>query len=288
MCGPRLFACLPLRLFLLSLWRDLEQRRRSIHNRRLCELDLFHVFARREVEHHFRQLLFENRAEAARARAALERLRRNRAKCRVLEGELHFLELDQLGVLLGQRVLRLLEDADERLFVQRLEGHRDRQTADELGDQPQAEQIVRHDLGERVLRLDRRAPRRYVLIEADLTTAGTSLEELLEAVKGAAADEEDVLRVDLDVFLLRVLAATLRRTGRDRTLEDLQQSLLNTFAGDVAGNARVLRLAGDFVDFVDVDDTALALGDVEVTGLKQTHENVLDVFTDVARFGQRA
>src|SRR5690606_21912339 len=50
---------------------------------------------------------------------------------------------------------------------------------------------------------------------------------------------------------------------------------------------RVLRLAGDLVDLVDVDDPALALGQVEVRGLEQTDQDVLDVFTDVAGLGQR-
>ena len=113
------------------------------------------------------------------------------------------------------------------------------------------------------------------------------LDDLLEPVERAAADEQDVLRVDLDVFLLRVLAAALRRNRRDRALEDLEQRLLHAFAGDVARDARVLRLARDLVDLVDVDDAALALGDVEVAGLEQPDEDVLDVLADVARFGQR-
>ena len=124
-------------------------------------------------------------------------------------------------------------------------------------------------------------------VEADLTAAGARLDDLLETVERAAADEENVLRVDLDVFLLRVLAAALRRNRRDRALEDLEQRLLHAFAGHVARDARVLRLARDLVDLVDVDDAALALGDVEVAGLEQTDENVLDVFADVAGFGER-
>jgi len=36
-----------------------------------------------------------------------------------------------------------------------------------------------------------------------------------------AADEEDVVRVDLDELLMRVLAAALRRDVRDRALDDL-------------------------------------------------------------------
>ena len=67
-------------------------------------------------------------------------------------------------------------------------------------------------------------------------------------------DEQHVRGVDLDELLVRVLAAALRRHVRDRALEDLQQGLLDALAGDVPGDRRVLALAGDLVDLVDVDD----------------------------------
>ena len=218
----------------------------------------------------------------------LSALLRDRAQSALLEGDLHFLELEQLRVLLRERVLRLLEDPDERILIERLERHGHRQAADELGDQTVAKQVVRLDFGERILRdLLRLAALHLFLREADLPAAGARLDDLLEAVERAAADEQDVLGVDLDVFLLRMLAAALRRNRRDRALEDLEQRLLHAFAGDVARDARVLRLARDLVDLVDVDDAALALGDVEVARLQQPDENVLDVLTDVARFGER-
>ena len=75
--------------------------------------------------------------------------------------------------------------------------------------------------------------------------------------------------------------------GGHGALEDLEQRLLHALAGDIARNARVLRLARDLVDLVDVDDATLALGDVEIAGLEQSDEDVLDVFADVAGFGQR-
>ena len=59
---------------------------------------------------------------------------------------LHILELEQLRVLLGERVLGLDQDAHERVFVERFEGHHDRKPADQLGDEPEPEQIVRLDL----------------------------------------------------------------------------------------------------------------------------------------------
>ena len=123
--------------------------------------------------------------------------------------------------------------------------------------------------------------------EADLLPAGAGLDDLLQPVERAAADEQDVLGVDLDVFLLRVLPAALGRHRGDGALQNLEQRLLHAFAGDVPGDARVLGFAGDLVDLVDVDDAALALGHVELAGLEQPHQDVLHVLADVAGFGER-
>ena len=73
----------------------------------------------------------------------------------------------------------------------------------------------------------------------------------------------------------------------DRALEDLEQRLLDALARDVAGDRGVVRLARDLVDLVDVDDPALGPGDVEVRGLDQAQQDVLDVLADVARLGER-
>jgi hypothetical protein len=70
------------------------------------------------------------------------------------------------------------------------------------------------------------------------------------------------------------------------TLQDLQQRLLHALARHVARDRRVVRLARDLVDLVDVDDPGLRLLDVEVGGLDQLQEDVLDVLADVAGFRQ--
>src|SRR5215831_2188230 len=136
---------------LLSLRRDLEERRGAVHDRAFRHLDLFDVFARRQVEHDLGEQLLEDCPQASRAGAALERLLGYGAERRILERELHFLELEELGVLLGQRVLGFLEDADQCILVERFESDRDRKTADELWYETEAEQVVGLDLGERIL-----------------------------------------------------------------------------------------------------------------------------------------
>ena len=185
-----------------------------------------------------------------------------------------------------QRVLRLVEDADQRGAVEVVHAGDDRQPADELGDHAVLEQVLGHDLAEDVVGVD------LVLgvqhgAEADRLAADPTLDDLVEAGEGAAADEQHVGGVDLDELLVRVLAAALRRYGRGGALEDLQQRLLDALAGDVAGDRRVLALAGDLVDLVDVDDAGLGLLDVVVSGLDQLEQDVLDVLADVAGLGQR-
>src|SRR5262245_23153248 len=88
--------------------------------------------------------------------------------------------------------------------------------------------------------------------------------DLLEPIEGAAAHEQDVGGVDLQEFLLRMLASALRRHRRDRAFHDLEQGLLHTLARDVAGDRGVVGLAADLVDLVDIDDAALGALDIVV------------------------
>ena len=84
-----------------------------------------------------------------------------------------------------------------------------------------------------------------------------------------------------------MLAAALRRDAGDRAFHDLEQRLLDALARHVAGDRRVVGLAADLVDLVDVDDAALRPLDIVVGGLQQLQDDVLDVLADIAGFGQR-
>ena len=123
--------------------------------------------------------------------------------------------------------------------------------------------------------------------EPDALAADAALDDLVEAGERPAADEQDVRGVDLDELLVRVLAPALGRHRGRGALEDLEQRLLHALARDVAGDRRVLALARDLVDLVDVDDAGLGPLDVVVGGLDQLEEDVLDVLADVAGLGER-
>src|SRR5437588_1502235 len=247
---------------------------------------LAHVGATGQVVHHVQEDLFEDGPQPASAGTAQQRLLRDRLQRIRRELQLDAVELEELVVLLHQRVLRLDEDAHERFLVEVRHRADDGQPADELGDQPELEEILgKHLRQDRAEVLLLRAA--DVGAEADALAADAALDDLLDAGEGPAADEEDVGGVDLDELLVGMLAATLGRHRRRGALEDLQQGLLHALTGDVARDRRVLALAGDLVDLVDVDDPGLGLLDVVVGRLDELQENVLDVLAHVAGFGER-
>src|SRR5260370_21829639 len=184
-------------------------------------------------------------------------------------------------VMLHESVLRIGEDAHDVLLVEVVKGDDDRQAADERGDEAVLQKVLRlqvlQSLGDGLaLDLGVRRTKTY------RAAADALLDDLLQPVECAAADEEDVRRVDLDEILVRVLAPALRRYVGDGALEDLQQRLLDALAAHVACNRWVVRLARDPVDLVDVDDSALRAADVEVGRLDEPDQDVLAVLPDVA------
>ena len=83
-----------------------------------------------------------------------------------------------------------------------------------------------------------------------------------------------------------MLPSALRGHGCHGAFEDLQQRLLHALAGDVAGDRWVLRLAGDLVDLIDVDDPALCLREIEVRGLQQLEQDILHILADIPGLGE--
>src|SRR6478735_874553 len=240
------------------------------------------VAPRRDVVHHVEEDLLDDRAQAAGAGAALEGRLGDRVDGVVGELELDAVEVEELLVLLDERVARLGEDLDERLAVELAHAGDERQPADELGDQAELGEVLGADLGQQVVGLALGGAS-HLGGEAQRLLAHA----LLEAGERPAHDEQDVGGVDLDELLVRVLAPALRGHRRGRALQHLEQGLLDALTGDVAGDRGVLRLAGHLVDLVDVDDARLGLLDVVVGSLDELEEDVLDILADVAGLGQR-
>ena len=122
--------------------------------------------------------------------------------------------------------------------------------------------------------------------EADRFALEPVADDLFQTGKGAAADEQDVGGVDLQEFLLWMLAAALRGNAGGGAFHQLEQCLLHALARHVAGDRGIFGLAADLVDFVDIDDAALRLLDIIVGRLEQLQNDILDILADIAGFGQ--
>ena len=148
---------------------------------------------------------------------------------------------NSLLVLLDQRVLRLDEDLDQRGLVELVERRDDRQAADELGNQAELDQVFGLDSRSRLVDAARDRPATATSAPKPMPRLRRAVaDDLLEAVERAAADEQDVGRVDLQELLVRMLAAALRRHRGDRAFDQLQQRLLHAFARHVARDRRVV------------------------------------------------
>jgi hypothetical protein len=125
------------------------------------------------------------------------------------------------------------QDLHQRLDIEVVERGDHRQTADEFGDQAELEQVFRLRLLQQFAHL---ALVRIgnVRAEPDRTLLQAIGDDLFQAGEGAAADEQDVGRVHLQEFLLRMLAPALRRNGGGGAFHQLEQRLLHALARHVA------------------------------------------------------
>src|SRR5439155_13949313 len=137
------------------------------------------------------------------------------------------------------------------------------------------DQVVARDLSQELA--DLLLSNLLLAAEAEAVLADAAGDDIFQSDERSAANEKNVRRVDLDVLLLGMLAAALRRDVTDGAFEHLEQGLLHALAGHVARDADVLAGLGDLVHFVDVDDAALGRLDVEVGGVEEFQEEVFHV-----------
>ena len=201
------------------------------------------------------------------------------------EDQVDVVEAEEAPVLAHEGVLGLGQDLHQVLARELVHRGDDRQAPDELRDQPVVHEVLGEHLAEDVVRVVL-APAADLGGEAHALVADAPLDDLLEVRERAAADEQHVRGVDREELLVGVLAPPLGRHRRHRALEDLQQRLLHALARHVARDRRVVRLARDLVDLVDVDDPGLGLLDVEVGRLDELEQDVLDVLAHVAGLGE--
>ena len=124
--------------------------------------------------------------------------------------------------------------------------------------------------------------------KANTLAVQTLFYDLLQAVKGAAADKENILGIDLDELLVGMLPPPLGRHVGYGTFQDLQQRLLHSLAGDIPGDRGVFAFAGDLVDLIHIDNTPFRQFDIIVGGLDQPQKDIFHIVAYVARLSERS
>ena len=113
-------------------------------------------------------------------------------------------------VLLGQCVLRLLKDAKKCVLIKSVQSYYYRHTSYKLRNQSITDQVLRHYLLEQFTNI-------LFLFGSDFCAKAnclgilSSLNDLLQTVKGTAADKQNICSINLDEFLMRMLSSTLWR-----------------------------------------------------------------------------
>ena len=166
---------------------------------------------------------------------SLKRFPGNCLKCFILELKLHAIQLKKLVILLCEGILRLLQNTDQRFFIQRIQGYHDRNSSDKLRDQTEFNKVLRHNLLQNLAHIAV-----FLLGNLRSETNGfgilSCLDNLLQSVKGTTANKQDVCSIDLDKFLMRMLSSSLRRYACNGSFQNFQKCLLYALTGHISGD----------------------------------------------------
>ena len=189
----------------------------------------------RQVKHDIIHRLFDHAPKAAGADLPLNGQIRNFLDCLLVKGKLHLVQGKQFLILFDNRVLRFCQDPDHRASVQLVKRNDNRHSADKFRDQAELDEILRLNLLQNIADVPLLlCP--DIRLESHASGIHPALNDLVQSFERASADKQDVGRVNLDQLLLRVLSPALRRNRCHSSLQDLQQRLLDPFAGHIPGD----------------------------------------------------
>ena len=194
------------------------------------------------LEHDVEHELLDDGAQGAGAGFFRKRLVRDDAQRAFVEFQLDVVVVHEHLVLLDYGVVRLGQDVEQHVLRERLHGADDGQAADELRDEPVFLEVFGRHVGYDVA----------VALEGLLDGAGKAHasalvqalgDDVVQAGERAAADEQDIARVDHGVARKRRLHAARERHIHLGSLKHLEKTLLHRLAANVASAAGAFRPA---------------------------------------------
>ena len=202
-----------------------------------------------------------------------------------LESQLHPFHGKQLLILPDDGILRFFQNPHKLSFGECLHLCQHGNTPDKLRNQAETDQVFRLNFREQPLAFRTGLP--FGIDKADRLCAQTTFDFIIQTYERSPANEEDIGSVQPDVFCLRMLTASLFGHVGNGAFNNLQQRLLHPFSADITRDGGVFCLAGNLIDFVDIDNAALGLTDIHPAVLQEVEQNVFNVFTHVSGLGNR-
>ncbi|CRH73050.1 Uncharacterised protein [Chlamydia trachomatis] len=147
-------------------------------------------------------------------------------------------------------------------------------------------QILRHNFTHKLILVVINLTRK-LRIKTNTLFSNTISNNFVQSNKCTTADKEDVLRVNMNELLTRMLSAPLWRNTCIGAFQNFKKRLLYTFTRYIACNREVFCFTSNFVDLVDVYNTHFCARNVTISGSNELKQNVFDVFANITSFGKR-
>src|SRR3989344_4760555 len=101
-------------------------------------------------------------------------------------------------------------------------------------------------------------------VESDGAFPEPLCDHFVEMDKRASDKKEDILCVDFDVLLVRVLAPSFWGDICNGSFNNFEKRLLHPFSRYVSGDRDIRSGFADFINFIDIDNAKLCFGDIIV------------------------
>ena len=181
------------------------QRCGAIINDVSIDHHLFDITRRWNIKHWLHQDIFHDRPKPTRACFPLNRLFGNGFQRVITEFKIDVIHFKQLLILLQKRIFRLGQNLNQGVFIKVFKRRHNWQTANKFRDQTKFDQVFGLKFGKKFTNF-------AVIWIADISTkTNTSTrmatgDQLVETGKGSATNEQNIGGINLQKFLLGVLA----------------------------------------------------------------------------------
>ena len=185
--------------------------------------------------------------------------------------------------MFNQGISWLFQDTDQIIYGQLLQSCKNGQASNQLRNNSEFLNIFCDDfLHIRAVFVNGLV----VLSETNDFFTQTLFDNFFDSIEGTTYNEEDVLSVHLNHFLLWMFTSTLRRYASYSSFDNLEKGLLHTFTRNITCDRNILTLLSNLVNLIDIDNPTFCAFNVKISCLQKFEEDIFNVLTHIASFSK--